>query len=454
MFNTTRSNSTDNAAKVIGIFVVIVVMLFSIATFYSLAATLSVERAIKYLEDNGYTVFADGENPIPTLVTPGLPGDSIRDNSPSGLEIIGNALTFLRGCEDLEFMQWSEIDGHWNCSNSLTNPELLSPEVEKFISHSTDFGLIAYNGQVQGGLVLSAEMNEISTVTNPLDSVTLPQGIEGESIEIINSGDNNLVIFPSIGETIARGINLPYILAPNEVVRFICYSIGKWITSASTDILHGHMYDEGNLSPYIISEQLQRHVYHSSGLTAEHLLDWEFDSGGFGSNLSILTIVDGGSGTIDITTSVDHDLEVDDIVSISGSSDINYNNVFVIEDIVDLDTFTVSATFGTTDIGVVNQAAVLIAGVGSSGQYSLTWSISSVADSKGEIVDFDVYINGDREPGAGSREDFNEKGSIESVSGTDIVDIIEGDRLSFVLTNISSNTDILIRDISLVLIRL
>ncbi len=113
-------NHQDDAAKLIGIFVVIVVAIFSIAIFYSLAATLNVDRAITYLEDNGYTVFAAGEVPKVTLVTPAVDADSSTTASPSGLEFITDDLTILRGCADSQVLKWVELTDIWNCASDNT----------------------------------------------------------------------------------------------------------------------------------------------------------------------------------------------------------------------------------------------------------------------------------------------------------------------------------------------
>ncbi len=113
-------NTQDDAAKLIGIFVVIIVAIFAIATFYSLAATLNVDRAITYLEDNGFVVFAAGDVPKVTLVTPAVDADSATTASPSGLEFITDDLTIIRGCSNNEILKWVEITDIWNCAADST----------------------------------------------------------------------------------------------------------------------------------------------------------------------------------------------------------------------------------------------------------------------------------------------------------------------------------------------
>ena len=116
----TGKSHQDDAAKMIGIFVVIIVAIFAIAVFYSLAATLNVDRATTYLEDNGFVVFAQGDVPKVTLVTPAIDADSATTASPSGLEFITDDLTILRGCSNNQVLKWAEATDIWNCADDST----------------------------------------------------------------------------------------------------------------------------------------------------------------------------------------------------------------------------------------------------------------------------------------------------------------------------------------------
>ncbi len=58
------------------------------------------------------------------ILNPGADGDSNTTTSPSGLEKISQKITILRGCADEQFLQWEESVDKWECSNTLTSPEI------------------------------------------------------------------------------------------------------------------------------------------------------------------------------------------------------------------------------------------------------------------------------------------------------------------------------------------
>lgn len=72
--------------------------------------------------DDGITI-TNGAGSIEIDVTPvasGSDGDSTTTQSDSGLEIVSNELTILRGCDDNEILKWDETDDDWNCEADVS----------------------------------------------------------------------------------------------------------------------------------------------------------------------------------------------------------------------------------------------------------------------------------------------------------------------------------------------
>ena len=71
---------------------------------------------------------------------------------------------------------------------------------------SAQAGITASTTQTQGQQTLAADVNQVSTVANNDDVVTLPAAFPGEEITIINDGLNTLQIFPATGDDLGTGL--------------------------------------------------------------------------------------------------------------------------------------------------------------------------------------------------------------------------------------------------------
>ena len=67
---------------------------------------------------------------------------------------------------------------------------------------TNQIGITASTTQTQGQQQLTSDVNEVSTVANNNDVVTLRQGSLGEEQTIINEGANTLQVFPASGDSI------------------------------------------------------------------------------------------------------------------------------------------------------------------------------------------------------------------------------------------------------------
>jgi len=82
--------------------------------------------------------------------------------------------------------------------------------------------------QTQGQGALFSSYNEIGTVANANDTVTLPGAKAGSHCLIINSGANTLQIFPATSDDLGQGVNNSTTLAAGESVYFWTWDITTW----------------------------------------------------------------------------------------------------------------------------------------------------------------------------------------------------------------------------------
>ena len=94
---------------------------------------------------------------------------------------------------------------------------------------SVTAGIIASTTQTQGQIPLVSEYNQISTVANASDTVTLPEAIAGRSCTIVNNGANVLQIFPAADDVIeSLAADASTTLDPGHSVVFKSYNLINW----------------------------------------------------------------------------------------------------------------------------------------------------------------------------------------------------------------------------------
>jgi hypothetical protein len=92
-------------------------------------------------------------------------------------------------------------------------------------------GITASVTQTQGQQPLVSSMNEVSTVANTNDTVTLPTAQAGFVVAIDNNGANTLQIFPASGDAINGGsVNASVTLAAGSKALYIAYDTTNWST--------------------------------------------------------------------------------------------------------------------------------------------------------------------------------------------------------------------------------
>lgn len=121
--------------------------------------------------------------------------------------------------------------------NSITDDKIASqvstkitgfPQLTTILLRSATTGITASTTQTQGEGPLTTDINEISTVANTDDTVTLPTAIIASTITIINNGVNQLQVFPASGDDLGDGVDVATGLFAGSTITFIAISTSKW----------------------------------------------------------------------------------------------------------------------------------------------------------------------------------------------------------------------------------
>lgn len=97
-----------------------------------------------------------------------------------------------------------------------------------FLARSGTAGIVASTTQTQGQQPLTTEINEVDTVANTNDTVTLPTAVAFINCVIINDGVNSVQIFPASGDDLGDGVNVATTLSAGSNIRFIAIDATNW----------------------------------------------------------------------------------------------------------------------------------------------------------------------------------------------------------------------------------
>jgi hypothetical protein len=104
-----------------------------------------------------------------------------------------------------------------------------SVRANEFFVTGTEVGITASVTQTQGQQPLTFGMNQVATVANANDVVTLPEAAAGRACTVVNSGANTLQIFPASGDDLGAGLNTSTTLATASIVRFEAWNAVNWL---------------------------------------------------------------------------------------------------------------------------------------------------------------------------------------------------------------------------------
>ena len=126
-----------------------------------------------------------------------------------------------------------------------SSPNVIAPDAnggdkrwilqKKNLTHNA--GITASTTQATGNGILTAQINNVSTVANEDDVVTLPDAAVGQEIEIINNGANKLQIFPASGEDAGAGVNVSRYLNIGFSVKLVCFNGSAWRSDHVTRVI-------------------------------------------------------------------------------------------------------------------------------------------------------------------------------------------------------------------------
>lgn len=304
-----------------------------------------------------------------------------------------------------------------------------------------------------GGTALTTDFNFVSTVANANDAVTMQTAVAGMEVTVANDGANILQIFPASGDDLGAGVDLSRTLDPNERIEFIARDATTWDVEASTEITHAEYTQGQNTNAFVMSVASQFHLYHSDTLAAGDVANWTFDGGGDGAVPAIASIVDGGGGEIDVTTSAAHNLAVGDVVSITNTGDAAYDIVHVVTSIGSATVFGVVAAFTATGTGSVNHGASLTCGVGQAGTYKVDIGASATSATNNETFDFCVFINAVAQTKTEIRRKFGTAADFGSFAKPALLTIADGDVVTWAIQNNDTAGNITVRNVTMVLDR-
>lgn len=111
-------------------------------------------------------------------------------------------------------------------SNGISCPDRYT--FDDHLMRKYEAGITASTTQTQGQQPLTSDINEVSTVANANDTVTMPSAVPGMQVIVINNGANTLRIFPASGDDIGGGVDTAGTLASGSVLVLVAYDSTNW----------------------------------------------------------------------------------------------------------------------------------------------------------------------------------------------------------------------------------
>lgn len=96
-------------------------------------------------------------------------------------------------------------------------------------SLGTQAGIVASTTQTQGQGQLTRSLNQVATVANANDTVTLPPAETGKEVIVINGGANTLRVYPATGDNLGAGVNTPTTQLAGVTSRYLAYDATNWV---------------------------------------------------------------------------------------------------------------------------------------------------------------------------------------------------------------------------------
>ena len=113
-------------------------------------------------------------------------------------------------------------------SGSIFDNDFETTNYAGVIEYSVTASITASTTQTQGQGALTKDINEVSTVANASDTVTLPTATSGRRVTIMNNGANTLQIFPASGDNLGAGVDTATTLAAGSNIVYQSYDTTNW----------------------------------------------------------------------------------------------------------------------------------------------------------------------------------------------------------------------------------
>lgn len=210
---------------------------------------------------------------------------------------------------------------------------------------------------------------------------------------------------------------------------------------STPDANYGEMYIVDNAVAVTINAVDEWHAV--DGILTEGFTDgFTFETG---SNGAIASIADAGGGDITVTD-VAHGLSVGDFITQNDCTDAAYNGLFEVLTVPTADTYTVTAVYTATDTGMWQKGSNLVCNV--AGIYQGQWSASGISETNAHVFDFAPAVNTTISTKAKSRRKFS-NADYGAFGGGGVMEFVIGDKISFLLQNITGVGDVTIRTLDL-----
>lgn len=209
-------------------------------------------------------------------------------------------------------------------------------------------------------------------------------------------------------------------------------------------IVLGEMYISDNITESVIDTSDIWHALSLSEITAGTLAGWTYADGVRGIDITAFATSDEGART-KVTVTAAHNLAVGDPITISGTT--NYNDIYLVMEIVDANNFTIDKAWDTNDdaTGTYARGGMLTAGVLAAGYYGVNWNVSISPEVNNHI--FAMGLMHGKVPCVKSRarQKLGVAGDYNTMAAHALCSIAVGDKLSFVIKNIGAAGNFTIR---------
>jgi hypothetical protein len=205
----------------------------------------------------------------------------------------------------------------------------------------------------------------------------------------------------------------------------------------------GEMYIYNNTNEYVIDAQNSWHT--SRNLIAGRVNGFTFESS---ITKDILSVSDGGDGTIIITTDGVHGIVAGNIVTLTGTT--GYDGVYPVLTTPLGNTFTVTKAFGASSVGTATKGSCLIAGDDSDGIYKVPYEISGKGAGTNQEFEYVIFKNAVLQEGLSASCKYGIGGDIIPASGGNkTIDIVAGDIISSMVRNVSGTGNFTVKHMNL-----